>query len=134
MHVTIEDGGRRLAVIAESLYLINLLILPAIGFGVLFWIYLKHYQAAPPLARCHLAQTVRATMWAALLLIWVTILLLAVGNWESPVTWMVALMHFIIVHTSLVLLGVVGLSRALSGQSFRYPLVGVPCLSDAERS
>ncbi len=120
--------GQRLAITAEALYLLNLLLLPAVGFAFLFWIYLRHYSDAPALARNHLAQTVRATMWAALLLIWVPILILAAGNWATPAAWTLALLHFITVHTSLVLLGVIGLAKALAGKAYRFPLVGVPCI------
>jgi hypothetical protein len=119
---------RRLAISAEGLYLVNLLLLPAVGFGVLFWLYLKHYRDAAPLARCHLAQTVRATLWAAIRLRWVPTLILAAGGFDSPVAWTIALLHFITVHTSLVLLGVLGLAKALAGQRFHFPLVGVGCV------
>ncbi|SCZ58159.1 hypothetical protein [Thiohalomonas denitrificans] len=119
--------GQRLAIIAEALYLVNLLLLPAVGCIILFWVYLRTYSDASPLARSHLAQTVRATMWAALLLIWVTILILAAGNWATPAAWTVALLHFLTVHTFLVLLGVIGLAKAMAGKSYRFPLVGVPC-------
>lgn len=122
-----DDAGQRLAVQAEALYLANLLLLPGIAFGVLFWIYLRRYSAAPPLARCHLAQTVRGTMWGAILLIWVTTLIIAAGGPESPTAWTVAALHFIVVHTAFVMLGVIGLSYALVGKPFRYPLVGVNC-------
>lgn len=125
---TLDVPGRRLAITAEALYLINLLLLPALGFVLLFWIYLRHYSEAPTLARNHLAQTVRATMWAALLLIWVPLLILAAGNWATPTAWMVTLIHFVTVHTLLVLFGVVGLAKALAGKPFQFPLVGVPCL------
>jgi hypothetical protein len=124
----LSRDDRRLAISAEGLYLANLLLLPALGFGVLFWLYLNHYRDAPPLARCHLAQTVRATMWAAIFLIWVPTLILAAGGFDSPVAWTIALLHFITVHTSLVLLGVVGLAKALAGQRFHFPLVGVGCV------
>ena len=42
--------GQTLAVVAESLYLANLLILPGIGFIALFWLWRKHREA-PMLAR-----------------------------------------------------------------------------------
>ena len=64
------NQGQRLAVWAESLYLINLLLLPA-------------------------TPTRRVVSWP-----------------------------FVTCHAALVLLGALGLSKAMAGQSYRYPLIG----------
>ena len=50
-----EEDGRDLAIIAESLYLANLLLVPGICFAILFWLWLKHKDTASPLARQHLS-------------------------------------------------------------------------------
>ena len=55
--------GRRLAVLAESLYVLNLLLLPVIAFIILLYLFLRHRRSAPPLARNHLEQTVGASLW-----------------------------------------------------------------------
>lgn len=126
------DTGRRLALQAEGCYLVNLLLLPGVGFAVLLWLYLQHYDHAPPLARCHLAQTVRATLWGATVLISVTALTVAFGGTDSPLTWTVALLNAISIHTVFVLLGVVGLAHALAGNPYRFPLVGADCHDAAD--
>jgi hypothetical protein len=48
------------------------------------------------------------------------------GGYRSPHTWMVLIIYFTTCHATLVLLGVLGLSRAMAGQPFRYPLIGRP--------
>ena len=112
---------------AESLYLANLLLAPIFAFVWLLWLYRKQHTSASPLALCHLRQTLAASIWAGVLLLPVTILTIAVGGYQSIAAWTVALLYFTVCHASLVLLGIVGLAKALSGQSWRYPLIGPVC-------
>ncbi len=56
--------GVGLAVLAEALYLANLLALPGIAFLVLGALYLRRNENRPPLAVAHLAQTFFASLWA----------------------------------------------------------------------
>ena len=42
--------GQSLALAAESLYLINLLVLPGLGFLALLWLYFRRRANAAPLA------------------------------------------------------------------------------------
>ena len=46
-----EKAGQNLAVLAESLFLINLLLLPGLAFAGLFALWLKNRDSSPPLAR-----------------------------------------------------------------------------------
>lgn len=55
--------GQGLAVTAEALYLINLLLLPVIAFITLLILYSRNIAQAPPLAVCHLRQTLSASLW-----------------------------------------------------------------------
>jgi hypothetical protein len=115
--------GQRLAITAEGLYLANLLLLPGLAFAVLLWLFLRHREAAP-LAREHLRQTLAASLWAGGLLVVANLVIITLGGYRSGHTWMVVILYFVVCHSSLVLLGMVGLSKALAGQSWRYPLVG----------
>jgi uncharacterized Tic20 family protein len=126
----LSDGsppGQGVAVLAEALYLTNLLLLPGIAFLGLLGLYLRHHRSAPPLARCHLAQTLTASLWAGLILVVANGLIILLGGYDSPHTWMVVIIYFTTVHATLVLLGTLGLAKAMAGQSFRFPLVGRPC-------
>ncbi|MBI5042161.1 MAG: hypothetical protein HZB57_13450 [Gammaproteobacteria bacterium] len=119
--------GTALAITAEVLYLANLLLLPGLAFVVLWVLYRRHGKTAPPLARCHLRQTVAASLWAGVLLILVNGLIVALGGYHAPATWVILILYFTTCHASLVLLGVLGLSKALAGQRYRYPLLGRAC-------
>lgn len=54
---------RRLAIIAESLYLANLLIAPGFAFLGLLWLWRRADVQSLPLARQHLRQTLAASLW-----------------------------------------------------------------------
>lgn len=116
--------GQSLALVAESLYLINLLVLPGLGFLALLWLYFRRRANAAPLAQIHLRQTVSASLWAGVLLVLVNLLIIILGGYDAAWTWVIVILYFTTVHTSLVILGILGLARALAGQPYRYPLVG----------
>jgi uncharacterized Tic20 family protein len=118
--------GEGLAVAAESLYLANLLLAPGLAFAGLLWLYLARRREAPPLAAAHLDQTVSASVWAGVLLVGVNGAILLVGGYEGPNVWTVVIVYFTVFHSMLVLLGIVGLAKAMAGQCWRYPLVGRP--------
>jgi hypothetical protein len=116
-----------LAVAAESLYLINLMIVPGLAFVVLTALWLRHRGSAPALARCHLAQTFAASLWAGGLLVIVNAAIIALGGYDSPHTWVVVILYFTTCHTTLICFGALGLARALAGRPYVYPLIGRPC-------
>ena len=118
--------GQGLAVTAEVLYITNLLLLPGLAFIALLGVYFTTIKAAPELAACHLRQTLSASLWAGALLLVANIIIVLLGGYRSPHTWMVVIIYFTTCHATLVLLGVLGLARAMAGQCFRYPLVGRP--------
>lgn len=118
-----QTPGQRLAVVAESLYLANLLILPGIAFAVLFWLWRKH-QDAPPLARNHLKQTFFVSLWGGALIGLFTVIFIVVGGLYWAWTWVLVIMYFTCVHSTLVVYGMLGLARAMAGKPFRYPLIG----------
>jgi hypothetical protein len=122
-----EQPGQRLAVTAEALYLANLMLLPGLAFLVLLWLYFRQTPGTPPLAACHLRQTVSATIWAGALLVATNLLIVATGGYASPGTWAVVILYFTTCHSALMLLGVIGLARAMAGKIYVYPLVGRPC-------
>ena len=121
--------GQSLAIVAESLYLANLLILPGVAFVVLFWQWRKNSHA-PPLARNHLKQTFYVSLWGGLLIGLFTVAFVALGGLQWAWTWVLVIMYFTCVHSTLVVCGMLGLARAMAGKPFRYPLIG-PRLEDA---
>jgi uncharacterized membrane protein len=116
--------GTTLAVAAESLYLVNLMLLPGLAFLVLLVLFFKHQRGTPPLALSHLEQTFSASLWGGILLVVVNAFIILFGGYEGPNTWVIVILYFTICHSCLILLGMLGLAKALSGKCFRYPLIG----------
>lgn len=114
---------KKLAIIAESLYLINLLLLPGIAFFILTWFYLKH-EMHSELAGCHLRQTFSASIWAGMLLLLVNGVIILAGGYNSAYVWMIVISYFTICHSILVILGIIGLVKAIAGEKFHYPFIG----------
>ena len=120
------EPGQILAVTAETLYLVNLLLAPGLAFVLLFVLFLARRKDAPPLAANHLSQTVGASILGGVLIVLIIGLILLLGGFDSGYTWMVVILYFTFLHSSLIFMGVIGLVKALSSQHFVYPLIGRP--------
>jgi uncharacterized Tic20 family protein len=121
-----EKAGQNLAVLAEALYLINLLLLPGLAFAGLLALWLKNKDSAPPLARQHLRQTTFVSLVGGFLIVSLSGLVLALGGLDWAWTWVVLVLYFTCIHSTLVLFGMYGLIKAMSGQIWRFPLIGPP--------
>ena len=126
--------GQGLATTAEVLYITNLLLLPGIAFGILVWLWWTRRDSAPPLAVAHLGQTISASLWGGVLLVIVNGLILLLGGYQGITTWVVLILYFTTAHATLVLLGVLGLSKAMAGQCWRFPLIGRPLPAECPTS
>jgi uncharacterized membrane protein len=124
MNETDEQPGIQLAIMAQALFLANLLLLPGVCFLWLAYLYFKHRHSAPPLARCHLEQTFIASLIGGILLVIANLAILWLGGYRSANTWVVLILYFTTVHSTLVLLGIVGLAKAMAGNEYRFPLIG----------
>jgi uncharacterized Tic20 family protein len=113
-----------IAVVAETLFLVNLLLLPGLAFLALLVLFVVWRERASPLVTNHLVQTVGASLVGGALIVCVIALVLALGGFGSGYTWMVVVLYFTCVHSSLILMGVMGLVKAMAGQRYRYPVVG----------
>jgi hypothetical protein len=119
--------GQTLAVMAELLFIANLLLMPGLSFIILLRLHFKHRSSAPALAVCHLKQAVSASLWAGVLLIIANLAIFLLGGYTSAHIWTVVIIYFTTCHSTLVLLGIIGLAKAMAGQNFIYPLVGKRC-------
>ena len=119
-------AGQHLAVLAESLYVANLLILPFVAFLGLVIVFLKHHASAPPLARSHLEQTVAASIGIAILFFACAGIIVLLRSWglQDVGVWMIVVIVFTVIHATMVLFGVLGLAKAMAGKCWRYPLFG----------
>ncbi len=125
--------GQARAVAAESLYLLNLLVAPGIAFLILGWLFLHRNRDTEAIARAHLEQTFFASLWAGVLLVLVNVVILLLGGYQAPYTWVVLITYFTACHSALVVLGMVGLAKAMAGRCYRFPLVGRALPADCER-
>jgi uncharacterized Tic20 family protein len=119
-----EKAGQNLAVLAEALYLINLLLLPGLAFAGLLALWLKNKDSAPPLACQHLRQTTFVSLVGGFLIVTLSGLILALGGLDWAWTWVVLVLYFTCIHSTLVLFGMYGLIKAMAGQVWRFPLIG----------
>lgn len=126
-HEIAQPAGQSLAVTAEVLYLVNLLVLPGLAFLVLLIVYQRHCKQAAPLAACHLRQTLSASIWAGVILVVANLVIIVLGGYTSSWTWMIVILYFTVCHATLVLLGTIGLARAMAGKPYQFPLVGRRC-------
>jgi len=120
------NSGYGLAVTAESLYLANLLLIPGLAFVVLLWLWLRHRNDGPALARAHLAQTVSGSVWAGMVLVIAVALILLFGGFDGPQVWTVTITYFTVFHSMFIVFGAYGLAKAMAKQCWRFPLVGRP--------
>ena len=51
---------------------------------------------------------------------------LGLGGLDWAWTWVVLVLYFTCIHSTLVLFGMYGLIKAMSGQVWRFPLIGPP--------
>lgn len=126
-----DQDNYTLAIVAESLYLINILLVPGLAFIVLGLLYLKHKNHPSAVVRCHLKQTFFASIWAGVMIVIISITIVLIGGFEQAATWVVAVLYFITVHAALVMMGALGLSRAINNQHFHYYLIGPGCVERA---
>jgi len=118
------NDGQNLAVIAEGLFLANLLVAPGIAFAVLFWLWRKNRETAPQLARQHLRQATFVSLYGGILIVTLTALFLAVGGLHWEWTWVVVILYFTCIHSTLVMFGMFGLPKAMAGKAWPDPLSG----------
>ena len=86
--------GAGTAITAESLYLVNLLLAPGLGFLPLLWMWWRSREQAPPLAASHLSQTLSGSLWAGMLLVVANGLILLLGGYRGPHVWVVVITYF----------------------------------------
>jgi uncharacterized membrane protein len=122
----VKVEGQGFAVLVESLYVINLLYVPVLSFIILVLLFLTRHGSLPPLANSHLEQTISAGFKTAVMLFvgGMTTMMVRLTGVEDVILWMVIIILFTVLHATMVLLGIVGLAKALAGKCWSYPVVG----------
>ena len=119
-----------LAIVAECLYLINLLFFPGLAFMVLSLVYFKYKHHPSAVVRCHLKQTFVASLWAGVMIVFVSLTIVFIGGLDEPGTWLVGVLYFLSIHAALVFMGAFGLARAINNQHYHYHIIGPSCELD----
>ena len=111
------------AIWAEGLFLLHLTLLPGIAWLALY-VLKKMTRSNSPLVRCHVDQTLRAGAWVFWGYVLLAGLIVWLGGIYQPVSWVVLEIYFPFIHGAWLMMGILGLTRAMSGQLWRFPLVG----------
>ncbi len=116
--------GPKLAIVAEGLFLANLMIAPGVAFVLLVLLWAFFRNRADALALNHLEQTVVASLWGGAALVGVSVAIFALGGLDNPWSWVVGVLYFVCFHAALILGGVIGLNRAFLAKPWRFPVIG----------
>lgn len=109
-----KKKGNRVAIIAQSLYLANLLLLPGLSFIALI-VYFYREKLSLAIARIHLYRSLQLSVLAGFLIIVVPALVIILSP-QFDASLMVMLLYFVTIHAALVLVGMLNLARAMSGR------------------
>ena len=113
--------GNRFAIIYQSLYLANLLLLPVISFLVLIYYFHKATQDLPQTAkisnfnRIHLYRSIQLSAVAGVVLGMVPVIYIFYSA-QFGASLMVMLFYFITLHACFVLLGMLNLAKAMANK------------------
>jgi hypothetical protein len=97
--------------------LLNLTLLPVISFLVLLLIYKK--TTTGTIAHYHALLGIKLNLIAAAALFLVSALMILLGGFNSPWTWVYVISYFTIVHTIFIIIAVWALVRSWSGDKLR---------------
>ena len=107
------------AVVPVAWYLLNLLLLPFVGFAALLWVYLRSENASS-LRKLHAKAAVcMSLLGAALIGGGVAVFWLVFGNTGN--FWISAIVWSIVLHTSFVLWGMIARAQAIGDKPPYFP-------------
>ena len=112
------------AIISETLFLANLLLIPVIPFLILFSMYQKHKHNPDSLAFNHIRQNFIASIWAGIFIVCVAGTFYFLSDISEAATWTIIITYMTCVHSVFVMYGIYGLSKAMGGYKVKFPLIG----------
>jgi hypothetical protein len=121
-----------LAIKIESWYLLNLTLMPVLGFFVLIFYYDKYFDKVGALVDNHLVQTLNAALWLGSALVLMSSFVFFVTGINNITGWVIVILYITCIHSIFILLGVIGLVKALAGQFYSFPVVGKVLLIKSE--
>ena len=120
-----EDNQKdsNIAILAEMLFLANLLLIPVVPFLVLFYLLRKHADRPDSIAYNHLRQTFIASIFAGVFIVIIAAIFYFFSSTSAAITWTVIITYLTCVHSVFVMLGIYGLAKAMAGQTVKFPLI-----------
>ncbi len=97
--------------------ILNLTLLPVIGFIALFLIYKK--TKPNNIDHYHAVLGIKINIIAAIVLFVVSGLMILLGGFNSPWTWVYVISYFTIVHTTFIIIALWALVRSWSGDKLK---------------
>lgn len=114
--------GKAAAISGEGLFLLNLLF-PLVPLLPLIVLHLKHRGTTNDYLRAHLVQPLIAACFSSILFIIGNLYILSVGSYRSIQALITFEIYYVAVATPLLIPGLLGLIKAMSGEIYRYPLI-----------
>ncbi len=100
------------AIVYQSLFLMNLLLIPGLSFIILLWLFAKKSRRLS-WQRIHLYRSVQLSVLAGFFIIVIPLIVLVTTN-AFEASLMVMIIYFVTMHAAFVLLGMLNLSRAMA--------------------
>jgi len=118
------NTNRKIAIMSELLYLTNLLVFPGVAFLLLAYLFIKHRTGLSAVSKSHLTQTFYTSLVGGILIVMTLGLAFLLNGFENEYIWMWTILYFTLIHSTLVVFGALGLAKAMSNQSWEFPLIG----------
>ena len=106
--------AKRLAIISQSLYLANLLLLPGICFLILLWFFIRQ-KNQNNWGRIHLYRALQISAIGGIALAVIPLAFIFLSHNASS-SLMLMLLYFVTMHAAFVLIGMLNLSRAMANK------------------
>lgn len=108
----LRNQRKRSAIIYQSLYLMNLLLIPGIAFVILLWLFAKE-NATPGWQRIHLFRSLQLSILAGLFIVIVPLTVVFTTN-QLEASIMVMVVYLVTIHAAFVMLGMLNVARAMA--------------------
>jgi hypothetical protein len=123
--------GCELAIASEAFYITNMILAPGLGFVMLLFLQMHcKTRNAPAIALNHLRQALYASYITGIVAVAFMAIIYYTGGFASPWYWHLLTAYFVLFHAPLSWFGIVGFGKALSGESYRYPMLHIPLLEE----
>jgi len=112
LNVKNSSKDSRDAIVYQSLFLMNLLLIPGLSFILLIWLFTKKSKQLS-WQRIHLYRSVQLSVLAGFFILVIPLVVLVTTN-AFEASLMVMIIYFVTMHAAFVLLGMLNLSRAMA--------------------